>query len=108
MKTVPRYLYGDSTPSTLTTNYIALIRELFDFSVEVLLHEHRRCTAAQEVENLSKVTDAEIGKAEALVSQVGVALDQGCAGHSQSIAARCAARIRSGVEELVRSESAAA
>ena len=108
MKTVPRYLYGDSTPSTLTTNYIALIRELFDFSVEVLVHEHRRGTAAQEVENLSRATDAEIGKAEALLAQVGVALDQTCAGPSESIAARCAARIRKGVEDLVHSESAAA
>ena len=108
MKTVPRYLYGDSTPSTLTTNYIALLRELFDFSVEVLLHEHRRCTATQEVEDLSRATDSEVARAEALVAQVTLAIDRSCAGSSESIATRCAARIRQGVEELVRSEAAAA
>jgi hypothetical protein len=53
-----QYLYGDSTPSPLTTNYIALLHGVFDFAIDVLTHENRVSTAMQKVASLSDVTCA--------------------------------------------------
>jgi hypothetical protein len=103
-----RYLYGDSTPSPLTTDYIAHIQNILDFSIEVLLHETRITDTIQTVENLSDTTDVEVFRAQEIVAHVFHALEQYPRGQDDSIAGRCAARIRQDVEDLVRSESRAA
>jgi hypothetical protein len=103
-----QYLYGDSTPSPLTTDYIAILHNIFGFSIEVLLHEHRVSETMQKVANLSDATDAEVFRAEQIVADVFQALEPYPVGDSDSIAGRCAARIRQGVQDLVRSEAGAA
>jgi hypothetical protein len=102
------YLYGDSTPSPLTTKYIANLQGILDFSVEVLLQENRVSAAKDAVAHLSDVTDGEVFRAEEIVAHVAHALEQYPKGNDNSIAARCAARIRQGVEELVGVEARAA
>src|SRR5579862_7981645 len=108
MKTQIEYLYGDSTPSPLSSNFIAFLRDLLDFAVDVLVEDDRVRAATQEVAHLEAASETEVGKAIELAAKVGRALDGTGAGGSDSISARCAARIRQGAEELVRSETGAA
>jgi hypothetical protein len=103
-----QYLYGDSTPSPLTTDYIALLHNIFDFSVEVLLHENRVSTTMQKVASLSDSTDAEVFRAEQIVADIFQALESYRDGDGDSIAGHCAVRILRGVQDLVRSEAGAA
>ena len=54
--------------------------------------------------SLAESTETEIGDAETFAVEVAHALDQIGVGRAESIAARCAARIRQGVTEIVRAE----
>jgi hypothetical protein len=108
MKTEIDYLYGDSTPSPLKADFIALLRDVFDFAVDVLLNEDRAEATTQGVAMLSEATEREIGIAEGLSAEVCHALERAAVGDGDSIAARCAARIRQGAKDLVRSETDAA
>jgi hypothetical protein len=98
------YLYGDSTRSPLTTDFIAFLRDAFDFAVDVLQRDGAVSDAVQRANQLSDATDREIAAAEALVSELSLTLDRVTVGDGDSLAARCSARIRSGIQELVRAE----
>jgi hypothetical protein len=100
-----RYFYGDSTPSPLETDFIAFFRDAFDFAVAVLLCDARVTEAMQRVSKLSDATESEIARAEAFVAEASRTLDRADVGDRDSLAARCAARIRSGAKELVRAEA---
>jgi hypothetical protein len=102
------YLYGDSTPSPLKTDFVAFLRDAFDFAVEALLCDARLTDATRRVALLSEAIEKEIGRAEAFAVQVSRTLDHAEVGDRDSLAARCAARIRQGAMDLVRSEAEAA
>jgi hypothetical protein len=102
------YLYGDSTPSPLKTDFVAFLRDAFDFAVEALLCDARLTGATQRVALLSEGIEKEILRAEAFALQVSRTLDHAEVGDRDSLAARCAARIRLGAMDLVRSEAEAA
>jgi hypothetical protein len=108
MSTTTTYLFGDSTPSPLETDFIAFLRDVFDFGAQVLQCDGRISEAMGRVTTLSEETDREIEAAEAFAVDVSRALETADVGTHESIAARCAVRIRQGVEELVQSESEAA
>ena len=99
------YLYGDSTPSPLTTDYIALVRDVFDFAVEALLCETRVSVTMQDAAKLAEAKEAEALRAEAMAERVLRALDEEPADAGASVAGRCAAQIRRSVQDLVRAES---
>src|SRR5580658_3598862 len=99
------YLYGDSTPSPLKTDFVAFLRDAFDFAITVLLCDARLTDAAQHVAKLSEVTEKEIERAETLATDVSRALDSAAVGDQESLAARCAARIRQGAKDLIRLEA---
>ncbi|HZU84051.1 MAG TPA: hypothetical protein VE987_14080, partial [Polyangiaceae bacterium] len=101
------FLYGDSTPSPLTTDFIGLLDEAFDFAVQVLLHDGMVVDAAQRVARMSQALDGEVQGAQAMVDDVSRLLAR-AADCQESLAARCAARIRQGIEEVVRSEAESA
>jgi hypothetical protein len=102
------YLYGDSTPSPLKTDFIAFLRDAFDFCVQALLCEARLNDAAQRVALLAGATERDVESAESFVAEVSRALDRIPVGGAESLAARCAARMRLTVKELVRAEADAA
>jgi hypothetical protein len=103
------YLYGDSTPSPLTFDFIAFLRDAVNFGVAVLLADSRITDAAQRVAQLTESTEKEIEGAEAFATEVSLALDRiAAASRGSSLAARCAARMRQEAIELVRSEAEAA
>jgi hypothetical protein len=99
------YLFGDSTPSPLKIDFIAFLRDAFDFAVEVLLCDGRLTDAIDRGAALSDKAEREIARAESFVTEMSRALDRVAVGDPDSLAARCAARIRQGAKELVRSEA---
>jgi hypothetical protein len=105
MRTPTSYLYGDSTPSPLKTDFVAFLRDAFDFAVEVLLCDARLADTGRRLAQLSDATEKEIERAEALATDVSRALDGAAVGSDESLAARCALRIRQGAMDLIRSEA---
>ncbi|HLK38834.1 MAG TPA: hypothetical protein VKU41_18865 [Polyangiaceae bacterium] len=108
MEAATSYLYGDSTPSPLTTDFVAFLRDVFDFASEVLASDARLTEAMDRIGKLADSTEKEIQRAEAFALQVSRMLDPAEGRDPDSLAARCAARIRQGAVDLVRSESEAA
>jgi len=105
MATPTGYLFGDSTPSPLKTDFVAFLRDAFDFAVQVLLCDHRLADATARVDRLSEVTEREIERAELLSADVARALDAALAAPPDSLAARCALRIRQGAKDLIQAEA---
>jgi len=105
MGTPTGYLYGDSTPSPLKTDFVAFLRDAFDFAVQVLLCDARLADTGRRVAHLSELTEKEIERAETLATHVSRALDVATVGDQDSLAARCAARIRQGAKDLIRAEA---
>ncbi len=102
------FLYGDSTPSPLKSDFIAFLRDAFDFAVEVLRSDARMAEAVFRVTKLSDATEKEIELAEELATDVARALEGVSTRAPGSLAARCASRIQQGARELVSSEADAA
>jgi len=101
----PTYLFGDSTPSDLTIDYIAFIRRAIDFSVDVLQCDHRLDESARHVEQVVEATEVEIERIETMTTEVVRALDKASANLGDSLAARCAARIRRATDDASRAEA---
>jgi hypothetical protein len=105
-KPVPRgYLYGDSTPAPLQGDFIAFLRDAFDFAVAVLGCDARITGALQRVARVSDATDREIERAESFAAEVSRFIERAQVGDADSLAGRCAARLRQGIKDLVRSEA---
>lgn len=102
------YLYGDSTPAPLEMDFIAFLREVFDCGAKVLQCDARIVETLQRVDALSEATERDIESAETLAAEVAESLDMADVGDRDSIAARCAARIRQSIHDLVFAEAEAA
>jgi hypothetical protein len=102
------FLFGDSTPSPLTIDFIAFLRDTFDFAVEVLRSDARMAAAVRGVGQLADETEREVGLAEELAADLARALEGASLRAPTSLAGRCAARIQQGARDLVRTESEAA
>src|SRR5579859_4516743 len=92
------FLYGDSTPSPLQMDFIAFLRDAVDFAVAVLACDARVTTAVQRVGRVAEATDREIERAEAFAAEVTRVVERASVGEPDSLAARCAARIRQGIK----------
>jgi len=101
------YLYGDSTPSTLETNYIEFLRDAVDFCVQVLLADQRVAEARARTAALDRSSAAEIDRLQQLTATVATAMAGLPPGAPESAAARCAAAIVRAADGLVRTEVAA-
>ncbi|HEV3190641.1 MAG TPA: hypothetical protein VGY54_09110 [Polyangiaceae bacterium] len=103
MKTA--YLYGDSTLSPLTIDLTAFLPDALDFAAQALMCDARMDDAAQRVAQLTESTEKEIEAAQTLVIDALLMLDRATAAAGDSLAGRCAVRIRHGINELVRAEA---
>jgi hypothetical protein len=103
MKTA--YLYGDSTLSPLTIDLIAFLPDALDFATQALLCDARIGDAMNRVATLTESTEREIEAAQTLVIDALLLLDRAKATEGDSLAGRCAVRIRHGINELVRAEA---
>jgi hypothetical protein len=99
------YLYGDSSPSPLQGDFIAFLRDAFDFSTAILVCDARVSAAQQRVSRVSEATDREIERAEAFAADVARFVERANVGDPDSLAGRCAARLRHGIKDLVRAEA---
>jgi hypothetical protein len=102
------FLYGDSTPSPLKSDFIAFLRDAFDFAVDVLRSDARMADAVHGVTLLAEETEREIAVAEELAADLTRALEGATHRAPTSLAARCATRIQHGALDLVRTEAEAA
>src|SRR5260370_9676852 len=103
MKTA--YLYGDSTLSPLTIDLIAFLPDALDFAAQALLCDARIGEGIDRVAQLTETTEREIEAAQTLVIDALLLLDRATATEGDSLAGRCALRIRHGINELVRAEA---
>lgn len=87
------YLYGDSTTSTLKSNFLEFLRDAIDFCVFVLQADAKMKEGRVKIRALSEEADAEIGRLERFISSVVRAVDTGEKGKDDSPTAACAARL---------------
>jgi hypothetical protein len=108
MVTNSEYLYGDSTPAPLKTDFMGYLRDLMDFAVESLVCQGQAGEAIQNAARLGEKIEREIEHAETLAGQLSDALERADLGGADSLVGRCAANIRSEAWNVVRLEAAAA
>ena len=68
------FLYGDSTPSTLETNYIDFLRDALDFSAQVLGADERRRGSSARADELRRATEIEVARLESFGDAVSRAV----------------------------------
>ncbi|HUS63308.1 MAG TPA: hypothetical protein VMZ28_02155 [Kofleriaceae bacterium] len=95
------YLYGDSTESALELNYIEFLRDALEFSVEVLVAEHRITGLQDGTDERKRQVEVELGLLRTLSENVVQALAQPVGG-PQTAAHRTAAQIRQSSEDLIK------
>jgi hypothetical protein len=101
------YLYGDSTPSTLETNYIEFLRDAVDFCVQVLLADQRMEDARVRTSALDRSSAAEIDRLQQLAATVERTMAAVPSGAPDSATTRCAAAIVRAADGIVRAEVSA-
>ena len=99
----PGFLFGDSTPSPLTIDFIAFLRDSFDFAVEVLRSDARMAAAVRGVTQLADETEREVALADELAADLGRALE-GATLRRRRRSRRAARRASSRARDLVRTE----
>ncbi|MBX3200954.1 MAG: hypothetical protein KF894_22635 [Labilithrix sp.] len=89
------YLYGDSTTSTLKSNFLEFLRDAIDFAVFVLQADTRMKEGRVRVRVLGEESDAESGRLERFVTSVSRAVHDGEKGAAGSPTALCGDRLAS-------------
>src|SRR5215472_272946 len=98
------YLFGDSSPSPLETDFMSVLGDALDFCVHVLLADDRITQARAEMAGHERATAAEIERLEALGVIVKRAAAQVPKAEASSRLARCADSISTEVDRLVQGE----
>lgn len=96
------FLYGDSTPSRLTSNFLEFLRDAIDFSVFVLESNERIERGKAKIQALRQETDAEIARLDAFIRTVTGTIDQAEKGAEASATSQCATRLSALVLETQR------
>lgn len=99
------YLYGDSTESALELNYIDFLRDALEFSVEVLVADHRVTTLQDGSDERKRQVEVEIGLLRTLSENVVQALSAPVGG-PQTAAHRTSAQIRQAADDLIKRAAA--
>jgi hypothetical protein len=102
------YLYGDSTPSPLKTDFISLLRDAVDFAVDALLREAGAADAAEKVARASCRTEKEIEGATKLAAVLSSVLEPAEPGDENGVAARCSSKIAEAIRAILSGESESA
>ncbi|HWM87620.1 MAG TPA: hypothetical protein VNO33_17320 [Kofleriaceae bacterium] len=94
------YLYGDSTESPLEINYIEFLRDALDFSVEILVSDHRVQALQESCDEHKRAAEAELQHLRMLSEKLGQLMSEPFGG-PQSPAQRCASQIRQGADDAI-------
>lgn len=96
------YLYGDSTDSGLTINYIELLRDFLDFAAQLMLSEHRISSARQAVEDRKHTMEEEVSRLQLLGEEVLATLEKSKKPNSKSATESCIANLSRATQETLR------
>ena len=96
------YLYGDSTTSTLKSNFLEFLRDAIDFCVFVLQADAMVKQGHVQIRVLGEESDAESARLERFVTSVSRAVHDGEKGEPDSPTARCADRLAALIVEAHR------
>src|SRR5262249_25936597 len=100
------FLYGDSSPSPLTGNFLEFLLETLDFCVRTLLADQRISEQRERVAALLRDGEASMARLEKLGSFVASEVQRICLLDADPIADNCGAAISRNAAELVRSDIA--
>ena len=98
------YLYGDSTPSPLQSNYIEFLRDTVDFCVQILAVESRVHESKERTESLGRWATEEVERVEKVEAAVARALVP-LSPTPDSAVGRCAQAILAAAAQAVRQEA---
>lgn len=101
------YLYGDSTTSTLKSNFLEFLRDALDFCVFVLQADAKMKEGRVRIRVLSEECEAEIGRLDRFISTVVRAVDTGEKGKDDSPTAACGTRLISLIGDAQKGSTAA-
>jgi len=96
------YLYGDSTDSGLTINYIELLRDFLDFAAQLMLSEHRISIARKAVEARKLTMEEEVARLQHLGEMVLGTLEKAKKPNSKSTTDQCIASLSQSTQETLR------
>ncbi len=88
------YLYGDSTPSPLRSNFLEFLRDAIDFGVFVLLADGRIRQGKRDIVKFERAANEEIARLEALGEITINAIGQAPFGIPGSATSNCAQELR--------------
>ena len=95
------FLYGDSTPSPLTSNFLEFLRDAIDFGVFALHIDDEIASVRERTRAASKAAEEEIARLEALGRAVAAAVDGAPKGAAESETSRCSAQLAAASAETV-------
>ncbi len=98
------YLYGDSSTSELTLNFIEFLKDAIDFSVQVLVADRHMREGSERGVELNRAAKSEEERLESLRSTVATAVENALIGDAGSATARCAEALLRSSTELVHGE----
>ncbi|AKU98859.1 hypothetical protein AKJ09_05523 [Labilithrix luteola] len=90
---VTNFLYGDSTASPLTSNFLEFLRDAVDFTVFVLQADERIKQCHERVKARKAEANQELARLERFVGTVAKAIETAEKGAATSPASRCAGRL---------------
>lgn len=97
------YLYGDSTPSQLETNYIEFLRDAMDLMVAVLLADHQSRATLESVRTARSQAEKELESLHDFSVAVNAMLDGSTSGlDPKAPTGQCAAAVRTAATEEIR------
>src|SRR5262245_64509002 len=96
------YLFGDSSPSTLRTNFLEFLRDALDFSVYVLLADTRIRRGREQMEALRRQAVVDLDQLDGFGRAVALTIVDSPKGSAESPAQACAVRLESLAAECVR------
>jgi hypothetical protein len=96
------YLYGDSTTSTLKSNFLEFLRDAIDFSVFVLQADAKMKEGRVRIRELTEESEAESGRLERFISSVSRSVDEGEKGKLDSPTAACGTRLKAVIADAHR------
>jgi hypothetical protein len=99
------FLFGDSTPSPLETNFIQYLRDLAEAGAQLLLAEQQLQAESGRTADRRRAADAELAKIDGLAGLVQRALEEAAKPGADSPSGRCAAAIVRSSADLVRAEA---
>jgi hypothetical protein len=87
------FLYGDSTPSPLSSNFLEFLRDAIDFGVFALHTDDAIAAIREQAHAAGTAADEETDRLDALGRAVSVAVDTSPKGGAESETSRCAVQL---------------